>query len=365
MAQLRSMFCGAVAVAASAAVLAGPAAATVGVRQILDGCEVGGGGNDIHSLQSHYGADRNEIIVTLRLCSAAQPNATYRVHLDHTAPFVEEAEASDTCARPEDSVVARGPGGHRGVGTSELEGNQVRFVVPLDDLDVGEPEDVPLIPLWATSTLGGTVDRAPNSEAGDDCAHPQARTETLVQPRIEITNLVWISSFATDGAIGGGGEDAIGTAISVCTQEAQSAGFTNTDDILSWLSDVVTEPASLISNPGSVGPIQTADGTTIADTFADLLSCAPDGSNDCLLAPIDRDVHGVQVDPGTLTWTGTEPDGTSEFPNCSDWDSNSASDEGSGGSVGRLDALWTSASLGTCDEIRHLICFLLDPTQLD
>jgi hypothetical protein len=372
MAQLRSMVCGAVALATSA-VLASPAAAIVGERQILDGCEVGGGGNDIFSVHSRYDADQNEIVVTLRLCSEARRTATYRVHLDHAAPFVgeaaaplvAEATAPATCDTPADSVVARTPGGHQGVGASEVEGNQVRFVVPLDDLNVGEPEDVPLIPLWATSTLGGTVDRAPTAEAGDDCAHPQARTETLVQPRIEITNLVWITSFTTSGLIGGGGEDAIGTAISVCTQEAQSAGFTNTDDILSWLSDVVTEPASLISNPGSVGPIQTADGTTIADTFADLLSCDPDGSNDCLLAPIDRDVHGVQVDPGTLTWTGTEPDGTSEFPNCSDWDSNSASDEGSGGSVGRLDALWTSASLGTCDEIRHLICFLLDPTQLD
>jgi hypothetical protein len=352
------MVCGAVALATSA-VLASPAAAIVGERQILDGCEVGGGGNDIFSVHSRYDADQNEIVVTLRLCSEARRKATYRVHLDHAAPFVGEAEASDTCASPEDSVVARGPGGHRGVGTSEVEGNLVSFVVALDDLDVGEPEDVPLIPLWATSTLGGTVDRAPTPEAGDDCAHPQARTETLVQPRIEIANLVWISSFTTSGLIGGGVE-AIGTAISVCTQEAQKAGFTNTDDILSWLSADVTEPASLISNPGSVGPIQTADGTLVAQSFADLANPLLN-----LQAPIDRDVHGIQVDPGTLTWTGTLPDGTANFPNCSDWDSNSASDEGSGGSVGELGPGWTFAGFFTCDEIGHLICFLLDPTQLD
>ena len=46
------MACGAVALAAGA--VFGPAAATVGDRQILDGCEVGGGGNDIHSLHSRY-----------------------------------------------------------------------------------------------------------------------------------------------------------------------------------------------------------------------------------------------------------------------------------------------------------------------
>jgi hypothetical protein len=61
MPQLRTMACGAVALAASAG-LAGPAAAAVGGRLILDGCEVRGGGNDIHSLQS--------------------------VHLDHAVPFV-------------------------------------------------------------------------------------------------------------------------------------------------------------------------------------------------------------------------------------------------------------------------------------
>ena len=188
------MVCGVVALAASA-VLAGPAAPAVGERLILDGCEVGGGGNDIHSVQSHYDADRDEIVVTLRLCSAARRKATYRVHLDHAAPFVGEAAGTPpACATTADSVVARTPGGHRGVGTSEVQGNLVRFVVPLDDLDVGKPEDVPLIPLWATSTLGGTVDRAPNRETGDGCAHPQAPTETLVQARVEINNLAWIGS---------------------------------------------------------------------------------------------------------------------------------------------------------------------------
>jgi hypothetical protein len=215
---------------------------------------------------------------------------------------------------------------------------------------------VPLIPLWATSTLGGTVDSAPNREAGDDCAHPQARTETLVQPRIEITNLVWITSFTTSGLIGGG--YGIGTAISVCTQEAQDAGFTNTDAILSWLSDDATDdqPASLIDDPGSVGPIQTANGTTVAQSLADLAN---------LQVPIGRDVHGNQLDPDTSTWTGTEPNGTVSSFNCSGWDSNSASDGGSGGFVGGLGPLWTTGNFGGCDEIRHLICFLLDPAQLD
>jgi hypothetical protein len=192
------MVCGAVALAASAG-LADPAAATVNERRIFDGCEVGGGGNDIHSVESRYEEDRNEIVVTLRLCDDARRDTTHRVHLDHAAPLVGDAAALATCDSPADSVVARTPGGHKGVGASEVEGNLVRFVVPLDDLDPGEPEDVPLIPLWATSRLGSIVDHAPNRETGDDCAQPQARTETLVQPRIEIDNLVFVSSLRSTG----------------------------------------------------------------------------------------------------------------------------------------------------------------------
>src|SRR4051795_5769425 len=116
------------------ALLAQPAAATsTQARRILDGCEVGGGGNDIHSIESHYHRDKNRIDVTLRLCAAAKPGAVYRLHLDFAAPFVEQARG---CADPTDAVIARGPKGHQGKGRSEVRGNLVRFFVPLDDLGV-------------------------------------------------------------------------------------------------------------------------------------------------------------------------------------------------------------------------------------
>src|SRR5215211_5616359 len=123
---------GAMVAAAAWAALAAPAAeANTGVneRLVLDGCEVGGGGNDIHSLQSHYEPERDRIVVTLRLCGPARREATYRVHLDHAAPFVGRAAAAAPaaalCATTADSAVARAPGGHRGVGTSEVQGDLV------------------------------------------------------------------------------------------------------------------------------------------------------------------------------------------------------------------------------------------------
>jgi hypothetical protein len=213
--------------------LAGPAAATIGERLILDGCEVSGGGNDIHSVQSHYDAKRDQIVVTLRLCSAARPRATCRVHVDHAAPFVGKAGTPATCATTADSVVARTPGGHRGVGTSRILGNLVRFVVPLTKLNVGKPKDAALIPFWATSRLGGTVDRAPNRETGDGCVHPQATTETLlVQTRVAITGLAFVSSYSLSGAI----------------------GFTDADGIFAWLSNGASSPASSIRSSGRSRP---------------------------------------------------------------------------------------------------------------
>ena len=215
------------------------------------------------------------------------------------------------------------------MGASEATGNLVSFVVPLDDLDVGAPEEVPLIPLWATSRLGGTVDHAPNRETGDRCAHPQARTETLVQPRTNIENLAWISSFKIDGAIGITAGDAISHATSLCTQDAHSAGITDTAGIIAWLS--TSEDAAGLRIPNTnLQPILTADGTTVAEDVADLTFCTKGPTGDlCLLAPIDLDVNGKEVDE--QTWTGTLADGTSDTQNCNDWTSNSGSGTGSGG----------------------------------
>ena len=349
------MVCGAVALAAGA-VLA-PAALAVGERLIVDSCDVGSGGNDIHSVESRYDADRNEIVVALRLCSEVQSDATYRVHLDHAAPFVEEAEALASCKTPADSVVARTPDGHQGVGASKVTGNLVSFVVPLDDLDVGEPEEVPLIPLWATSRLGGTVDRAPNRETGDRCAHPQARTETLVQSRVEIGNLAWVSSSVIDGAIGVAGDagDAIEHATSLCRSDAQKAGITDTGGVIAWLSTGTDDAGSRITDPNG-RPIVNAGGDVVAADVADLADCTkgPSGT-DCLGAQIDLDINGKEVDD--RAWTGTLPDGTSDSPNCNDWTSASASDTGSGGLTFELDAEWTTEALGSCAQPRRLICF--------
>lgn len=346
------MTCGAVALAVSA-VLGDPAAATVGGRHIVDGCEVGGGGNDIHSVQSSYDADRNEMVVTLRLCSAAERNATYRLHLDHAAPFVEEAGAAATCDRPADSVVVSTSGGHRGVGTSEVQGNLVRFVVPLDELDIGAPEDVPLIALWAESRLRGTVDRAPNRETGDHCAQPQAHTEALVQPRVAISNLIWVGRTPFMGTIRGRFQEEGDVA---CAQEAHDAGLTGS--FVALFSSPTTSGIVKNVRP-TLGPFSTADGTMVALNLPDLFDCTkgPSG-HDCLRAPINLSISGTRVQ--VLTWTGSNIFGEAIVaPTCNHWTSSFAGDTGDGGHVDRVDAAWVTGNIGPCDQIRYLICLQL------
>jgi hypothetical protein len=81
--------------------------------------------------------------------------------------------------------------------------------------------------------------------------------------------------------------------------------------------------------------------------LADLGNCTkgPSGT-DCLPSPIDRNIHGYPVDPGTLTWTGTLPDVTTDSPNCDNWTSVSAGITGNGGTVQETGQGWTTGSVG-------------------
>ena len=289
---ISSWCCGAV----RGAVLVGPAdAAAIGERLILDGCEVGGGGNDIHSVQSHYEPERDRIVGDP---AAVRPRAARgdlpRVPRPRRA--VRRPAAAATPAR-----TLRHDRGQRGRALAGRpprrrhqrgRGNQVRFVVPLARLHVGTPKNVPLIPLWATSTLGKVEDRAPNRETGDGCEHPRATTETLVQARVAITGIAFILSYSFTGAIASTPGQAIALADVLCQQDAKSAGFTDTDGIHAWLSNEASTPASYV-NP-FFGPIQTADGTKVAESISDFANCSPSG-NTCLQAPIDKDIHGNPV----------------------------------------------------------------------
>ena len=341
---------------AAGALLGGPVVANPGDRRVLDGCEVGGGGNDIHSLESRYDGKRNQIVVTLRLCAGADRGATYRLFLDRAAPFVEQAAAKAACVNPADAVVARGPGGHHGPGRSAVQGNEVRFIVPLDALGIGAASQVPVIPLWATSSKGDVTDRAPNPETGDDCHFPRAPTETLGQPLNAIGKLIWVGGTPFLGTIDGYQE-----ADAACGQEAHDAGLAGS--FVAWFSSRTSGVVHTI-NP-TIGPLSTADGTMVALNVADLVNCTKGPSGrDCLRAPINLDIRGNRVQ--VLTWTETDTRGNRAggfAETCHLWSSSSGSDTGDGGHVDRLDARWVTGNIGPCNQIRYLTCLQVGGTR--
>ncbi|HYN38310.1 MAG TPA: hypothetical protein VES39_03570, partial [Rhodospirillales bacterium] len=218
-----------------------PAAATdlAAPRQIHDGCEVGGGGGDIHSIASHIEPAGDRVDVTLRLCDKAAANATYRLHLDHAAPIVGSPEAAALgCVNHADTVVSRGPGGHQGIGESRVRGNLVRFTVPLAPL--GQTADtLERLPMWATSTRGAVRDRVPQREAGDGCVHPTALGETLVQTAPVFGYLIWVSDVPFEGFF-----DGLNAASEACQFEARSAGIPGV--FTAWFADGGLSPNKLI-----------------------------------------------------------------------------------------------------------------------
>jgi hypothetical protein len=352
---------GAAAAVAAALAWGGPAAATeepVNTRVIQDGCDVGGNGNDIRSIQSHYEPKRDRILVTLRLCDAAKPRATYRLHVDHAAPFVGRTRAQGGCATLADTVVAQTPRGHRGIGSSRIVGNEVRFVVPLDKLGVGAPKQQPLIGLWATSTLGTVEDRAPNREAGDDCAEPQVATETLVQSRVAIAGgIAFVSGHQVRGEISYSNSafQAITVANALCAAEAANAGYTS-NNIHAWISNISGQPATNANL--NFGPIHLADGSVVAGNIGQLGNCAQGGP--CLTAPFNKDINGNAVPRGTLYWTATSPQGTDpgDDDNCTEWTSSSGS--GILGDAYAIDVNFTEGASDDCTATHSLLCIQVD-----
>jgi hypothetical protein len=338
-----------------------PASATQGpvnVRLIHDGCDVGGRGNDIQAIQSHYEPDRDRIVVILRLCDRATRMATYRLHIDHAAPFVGKSRAQAGCVPMADTVVTRTPAGHHGIGTSRVEGNAVRFVVPLDRLQVGKPKDQPLIALWASSSLGRTEDRVPNRETGDGCAEPQVATETLLQGRVAITGgLAYVSSVKLTGAFGPTASYAMSIADAACQSAAIGAGYTNTNGIHAWLTNISRDPASLITAPG-FGPIQRPDGTLVAATISNFSECDPLVGNNCLAAPINTDINN-NFNMDNFVWTATVPNGTNpggEQSDCNGWTSDAAGDTGDGGVSSETNAGFTLGTFDNCNVSHPLLC---------
>ena len=134
----------------------------------------------------------------------------------------------------------------------------------------------------------------------------------------------------------------------ICQNLARAAGHPGR--FLAWLSDSTASPSTRFTHATS--PYVLADGTNVADSWADLTSGT-------LNHAINRSESNTVI-PGSFVWTHTLPDGTAggSFPNstCVNWTAAPSNSFGNSGSL-KATAAWTSGSASNCSLPIRLYCF--------
>ena len=155
--------------------------------------------------------------------------------------------------------------------------------------------------------------------------------------------LAFVSSSLQNANLGG-----LAGADDICQKLASAAGHPGT--YLAWLSDSTASPSTRFTHATS--PYVLADGTNVADSWADLTSGT-------LNHAINRSESNTVI-PGSFVWTHTLPDGTAggSFPNstCVNWTAAPSNSFGNSGSL-KATAAWTSGSASNCSLPIRLYCF--------
>ena len=182
------------------------------------------------------------------------------------------------------------------------------------------------------------------------------------EPEPEDTRLVFVTSDAYDGNLGG-----ISGADAICQSHADSAGRGGT--FRAWLSDSVSSPDTDPTFYKHDGSYVRVDGAMIAASWDDL-------TDTTLLARIEVDETGGHplkqaIESGSSTiiniWTNTTPTGLSVSASsptpaqfsCQEWtsDSNERSTTGALELGPYVDTHWTQRYIAHCDLSARLYCF--------
>jgi hypothetical protein len=161
---------------------------------------------------------------------------------------------------------------------------------------------------------------------------------------------VFITSGTSNGDFGG-----VAAGDAWCQAEAEDAELTGA--YKAWLSDRTTSPFSRFAT--TTGPYRLVDGTTVANSWADLV----DGS---IQHAINQTAAGTTLTVGA-TWSGTGADGKPHITaghDCDGWTSADPAKEGVGGLMNSTDSFW-GAGIGAMCDIggRRLYCFEQYPTS--
>lgn len=164
-------------------------------------------------------------------------------------------------------------------------------------------------------------------------------------------SLAFVTSSAGSGDLSSwpeaGGAAGIEAADNVCRNLAAEAHLPAPESFVAWISDTLEDAKDRIT---SNGPFRRLDSFIVANDKADLV----DGSTDNSLHIFEDGRHLTSKEE---VWTGTDGDGISKTPNCSDWTSGTTGDLGAIGIAGhaRYHA-WTANAFGPCHHDRRLYC---------
>ena len=328
-------------------------------RLILDGCEVGGGGNDIHSIQSRYEPDRDRIVVTLRLCGAARPNATYRVHLDHAAPFVGKARRSRPAAPRPPTAWSRAP---RRSSRRRHQPDRRRHC--------------PLRRAAGEAACRQAQGRAPDPVVGDEHARQGEGSRAEPRDRRRLRASAGDHRDAGAGA-GRGHRPRLRQLLLVHRRhrpQQHRGDQRRRPDLPAAGRRTRGSPTPAASTPGwptptasprttaipFFGPIQTADGTVVAQpasrTFANCDQC-----RQLVSAGADQQGRPRQSGDATTTSPGparfpTAPPAAARPRTAMPGRRTRPSDNGDGGNTGQTSFGWTSGSQDSCAASHHVYC---------
>jgi hypothetical protein len=142
----------------------------------------------------------------------------------------------------------------------------------------------------------------------------------------------------------------------VCQRLAGAAGLAGT--FKAWLSDSTTSARDRLTH--SVVPYVLVTGETVASNGVDLT----DGTLQKAIT-VDEEafnwIGNCSLPWPSVVWTGTQIDGSSEGPYCSDWRSSATEIRGQNGHYCWTSEAWTHISwaeeAGACSNRQSLYCF--------
>ncbi len=152
-----------------------------------DGCDVGGGGNDVDTVEAY--SDGTTIFVHLTLCNDIESGVKYRVHFDYTDQTDLDEDATDeapdtpdsdeTCQTTSDDTMMRRGTRETGPGIITEDTDMLWYEVDYDELTKNGFDLVSgdQVLIWVDTQFRGINDRAPNTQ--EPCSKPQTLGEVI------------------------------------------------------------------------------------------------------------------------------------------------------------------------------------------